>query len=159
MRALFTLVALTLLLAACSANQTGPQTGSQTADGQSTEPLAGPTSEDPVGQGSETAETGDLSPVTAPPPAPSPPLLTPQDIIGKSPAYVVALLGRPAFVRRDGRVQTLLFRSETCIFDIGFIEKVAGAAFEANHISARDETGQVRDKDTCLRTLLEAPAE
>ena len=110
-------------------------------------------------------------PVATPPPAaqaPAPETLTsttvqvvepvglpdPARLMGLNPREVQALVGAPTLVRRDDKVQVMLFENGTCVLEIVYFEPDSDSYFEARHISARTSRGADTDTATCLAALL-----
>lgn len=74
-------------------------------------------------------------------------------LMGLSPGEVIARLGPPNLVRRDGLGQVMLFEHETCVFDVVFYAETIEAPYRVAHISSRTLLGQNIDKQLCLTAL------
>jgi len=84
-------------------------------------------------------------------PAPPP---EPERLQGMNPGEVMALLGDPSLVRRDGAIQVMLFENEACVFEVVFREPSQNEYFQAHHIAARDRDGRATDTQACLMKVL-----
>ena len=86
-----------------------------------------------------------------------PEIITPparvEKLTGLSPSQVIALMGSPSLVRRDGLGQVMLFEHEACVFDIVFYAETIETPYKVVHISARTRQGQQSDKQLCLTAL------
>jgi hypothetical protein len=105
------------------------------------EPVATPAPPPPV---TDTAPAQTASPT---PPDPS-------RLDGLTPVEVIALMGEPGLVRRDGKVQVMLFEGGSCVYELVFIEPDPDAHFEVRHHSARTRRGEDTDAETCLSHIL-----
>lgn len=106
-------------------------------------------------------------PTTAPEPEPVPSPVAQIEIIPEtvnkparvdslmrlSPGEVIARMGPPNLVRRDGLGQVMLFEHETCVFDVVFYAETIEAPYRVAHISSRTPSGQNIDKQLCLTAL------
>lgn len=86
---------------------------------------------------------------TPPPPPPSPDRLN-----GLTPVDVITLLGEPGLVRRDGKVQVMLFETKDCVLELVFVEPSPDDHFHVTHLAARDRQGADTDQTACLTQIL-----
>lgn len=127
------LAASALLLSACMGTATQPP-----------QPVATPAPE---------PETAPVEAETPPPPPPAP-----ERLDGLTPVEVLALLGEPGLVRRDGKVQVMLFETETCVLELVFVEPTPDQHFQVRHRAARNRQGDDMDQTACLGDILPAGA-
>ena len=96
-------------------------------------------------------ETAPVVEEDTPPPPPPP---EPERLTGLTPAEVQAIMGEPSFVRRDENVQTMLFESAGCVFEIIFVEPTSDHHFRVQDLNARTTSGNGTDLVTCLAAQL-----
>lgn len=78
----------------------------------------------------------------------------PEDLIGREPKVIQALLGPVSLKRWEGAVQVMQFANDHCVMDIYFYESAPGEAFEASYMNARLKDGSEISTDVCLAALL-----
>lgn len=103
----------------------------------------------PVATPIPAKETPPATVVVEAPPPPSPDRLD-----GLTPVDVLALLGEPGLVRRDGKVQVMLFEADDCVLELVFVEPSPDDHFHVTHLAARDRKGADIDQTACLTQIL-----
>jgi len=107
----------------------------------------------PVATPAPAQETAPAEVEVPPPPPPSP-----ERLDGLTPVEVLALLGEPGLVRRDGKVQVMLFETEACVLELVFVEPTPDQHFQVTHRAARDRQGDDMDQTACLGDILPSGA-
>lgn len=103
----------------------------------------------PVTTPAPEPETTPVEVLAPPPPPPSPDRLD-----GLTPVDVLALLGEPGLVRRDGKIQVMLFETDDCVLELVFVEPSPDDHFLVTHLDARDRRGAGTDPTACLTQIL-----
>lgn len=132
-----------LLLAACAA----PAPPAPVADTAPPPVVAEP---EPV-QTVQTVQT----PEPAAPAEPEPVAVDMTQLEDQTPTDVIAYLGTPSLVRRDGSVQVMIFENSVCVVEIIFYEPANGDHFRARRINTRSRSGHNVDTENCVRQHLE----
>jgi hypothetical protein len=114
--------------------------------GAASEPPAPVATPEPVAPAPVVVETPAVV-EEAPPPLPAP---EPDRLLGLTPSAVQAIMGEPSFVRRDDRMQSMLFEAGDCVFELIFMEPSSDLHFEVKKLSARAKTGAPTDTQACL---------
>lgn len=85
-----------------------------------------------------------------------PPALAPKQsysVIGREPAEVTALLGKPALDRTEGPARQLQFANAACVLDVYFYPDKRSGKVAATYVEARDKAGQASDTTACLDNM------
>lgn len=84
-------------------------------------------------------------PVPAPPPAKQS-----LQLIGRNPAEVASLLGKPALDRSEGTARQLQFANATCVLDVFFYPDRKSGKVGATYLEARTRAGQSFETRACI---------
>jgi len=77
-----------------------------------------------------------------------------KDLMDKTPAEVVSMMGEPSLVRRLVLMQSMLFDAKNCVVDVVFYAEKSGEPYKASHVLARDKQGGDVNVDVCLKTAI-----
>ncbi len=139
-RSVVAVAVFSLLLSACAASSIAPYGDSVSP---ATPDPALPLPEEPVVADLPSANEAD-----------TPIVLDPSRLLDRTPSDIQALLGDPSLVRRDDKVQTMLFERAACVFDLTFVAKDVGSGFYLHHLASRDRLGASVDDLDCLMAVL-----
>jgi hypothetical protein len=91
--------------------------------------------------------------VPIPVPTPPPPEKPSLQLIGRDPAEVAALLGKPALDRSEGTARQLQFANASCVLDIFFYPDRKSGKVAATYLEARTRAGQAFETRACVDAL------
>ena len=86
-------------------------------------------------------------PIPVPAPAPAKQSL---QLIGREPAEVASLLGKPALDRSEGTARQLQFANTTCVLDVFFYPDRRSGKVAATYLEARTRAGQSFETRACV---------
>lgn len=82
------------------------------------------------------------------------PLPKANSVLGENPAAVFKILGEPRLIRREIKTYIMQYESSACLFDIVFHAANTDSDYQAKYLSARNDSGEKMDNDTCFHDLL-----
>ncbi|MFC3714366.1 hypothetical protein ACFOMD_17495 [Sphingoaurantiacus capsulatus] len=89
-------------------------------------------------------------PIPLPAPAPKTQSFT---VIGRAPAEVAAMFGKPALDRTEGTARQLQFANANCVLDVYFYPDKRSGKVAATYAEARTPAGQASETAACIDGL------
>lgn len=80
--------------------------------------------------------------------------LAPEQLEGRRPANIQALIGPPSLIRRDGPLYTTLYERPGCVLELVYYEAEPGAGFRLDYLTARTRAGRPAVLEMCLLMVL-----